>query len=194
MCAGRRKVRMGGVAAVVFGLTVPALASDAWTSATAGSTGRGPGTAGATAGYDGEIGFARTKADTGRINLARGLAVGFDADGLSVSHSYALAPTHGPAVGGTFNMHIGLDGEATLSTGRVTAEGDPERAVSAGGRVGADGYRPLAVASASGETGRRGAVRAETRSFSSRPTRPAERGAFRPASGRAIRTGPVEWR
>jgi hypothetical protein len=189
-------LRMSGVAAILCGLALPVLASDARTSATAGSNGRGSGTAGATAAYEGDIGFARTKADTGKINLARGLAVGFDEDGLSVSHSYALAPTYGPAVGGTFNMHIGLDGEASVSSGHVKAAGDRNRVVNAGGSAGSDGRSPYAVATASGETGRRGEVRAETRSISSASNRarPAERVAYRPASTRAIRGSAVSWR
>lgn len=195
MFAMRVNLRMGGVAAMVCAFAFPVLANDARTTATAGSNGRGAGTAGATANYDGGgIGFTRTKADTGRINLARGLAVGFDEDGLSVSHSYALAPTYGPAVGGTFNMHIGLDGEATVSAGRVTADGDPVRVVTAGGNAGSNGRSPVATATASGETGRRGEVRAETRSFSSDRGRYAERGRNRPLSGRAVRVSAGAWR
>jgi hypothetical protein len=150
-------------------LPTTARAGVAETSATAGSRGFGPGTAGATATYDGDgIGLTRTQATSGRVSVARGLSVGVDRDGLSVSHSYALAGRVGPAVGGTFNLHVGPDGKGMLSVGRADTRGDRQRAVSVGGAVGTRYGRPVAEARATGSTGRRGAVRANTFSRSSR--------------------------
>ncbi len=144
------------------------LATGAWagessTSATAGANGRGSGTAAATADYQGNgIGFTKTKARTGRLNFARGLSVGFDETGLSLSHSYALAGQRGPAVGGTLNLHVGLDGQTSVSGGRVTADGSPERSVTTGGVAGNTGRTPYAASSASGRTAGRGDVQAKT--------------------------------
>jgi hypothetical protein len=149
--------------------SLSALAGEAATSATAGSSGRGPGTAGATATYDGGgIGYTDTQAQSGRFNFARGLSVGLDQDGLSLSTSYAVAGQRGPAVAGTFNMNIGLDGQVSSSVGRSVAQGDPQRHVSAGGSAGSVWGQPAAVATASGDTGPRGEVRAVTRSDTSR--------------------------
>ena len=72
-------------------LAASASASDARTSASAASNGRRSGTAAASATYKGDVGFARTDTRTGQINLARGVAVGVDDRGLSLSVSTALA-------------------------------------------------------------------------------------------------------
>lgn len=160
MRSGRNNLMM---LAAVLSAPLMALAGVAETSATASSTGRGPGVAEATATYDGDgIGMTRTKATSGRLNIARGLSVGFDADGLTVSNSYALAGRFGPAVGGTFNLHLGLDGKAAVSTGQVTASGDRARSVTAGGAIGETYGRSVNTAHASGATGRRGRVEAST--------------------------------
>ncbi|HRX87471.1 MAG TPA: hypothetical protein P5572_20795 [Phycisphaerae bacterium] len=162
--------------AAMLGMPLAALAGVAETSATAGSNGRGSGTAAATANYDGDgIALTRTDAHSGRLNVARGLSVGLDADGLSISNSYALAGRFGPAVGGTFNLHIGTDGKTSFSGGRVNASGDAERSVAVGGAIGESRGRSVTVAQASGATGGRGRVQAETRAEESRSVR-AERG------------------
>jgi hypothetical protein len=155
--------------ATIFGaLTAATLGGETATSATAGSNGRGPGYAGATADYNGNgIGVTRTKAETGRINFARGLSLGFDEDGLSLSTSYALAPKYGPAVGGTFNMNIGLDGQRSASFGQTVASGDRNRTVTAGGFAGSNRGMGRAGATVTGTTGPRGEVRSMTRSLSS---------------------------
>jgi hypothetical protein len=178
-----KKMMMSTLAAgLAFAASHAAFAGDARTSASAGSNGRGPGSAAATAEYDGNgIGFTKTKAASGKLNIARGLAVGFDEDGLDLSHSYALAPKYGPAFGGTFNMHIGADGRGSIGVGNVSAGGDRERAVSVGGSTGGSrGERPATVW-ASGTTGPRGTVRASTYAES----RESYRGAhMRPVSAR----------
>jgi len=166
--------------AALLGAPMMALAGVAETSATAGSSGRGPGNAAATATYDGDgIGLTRTKATSGRLNIARGLSVGLDADGLSISHSYALAGRFGPAVGGTFNLHVSPNGESSFSTGNATASGDRERSVTVGGAIGETHGRGVAVASAGGNTGPRGRVEATTHASSARNLR-----GFRAAIGR----------
>ena len=113
-----------------------AWAGDAQTSATAGSGGRQrDGTASATASYDGDIGFARTRSKSGRVNVARGIAVGFDRDGLSLSVSNAIAGRRGPAIATNFNLSIGLDGQVSHSSGLAVADGSSQRTVSAGGET-----------------------------------------------------------
>ncbi len=150
------------VAAVMFGFPFAAFAGSANTSATAGSGGWGPGTAAATANYDGDgIGFTKTKASSGRVNIARGLSVGFDQSGLSVSHSYAVAGQRGPAVGGTLNVHVGQDGVA-LSGGQSVASQGRSREVTVSGQAGSNGRRPIATAAASGHASGRGVVNART--------------------------------
>ena len=160
-------VLMSGLAAAM-----PAFAGTANSSASASSNGRGPGTAVATAGYDGNgIGIARTNTKSGSINLAQGLSVGFDEDGLSLSSSFAVAPRSGPAAAGTFNLAVGLDGSVSHSVGRTVASGDRSRSVEAGGSVspGSHGRSGTATATANGRTGPRGQVLAQTSSHTSRP-------------------------
>ena len=150
--------------ALCCGLPLSAGGGQALTSASAGATGYGTGTAVAPADYIGDgAGFARTKTDSGRVNLARGVSVGVDEGGVSLSASYALAGQVGPAVGGTFNVHVGRDGQTAVSGGRVISQGDSARRVSAGGAAGRVHYRsPYAVSAAGGRTGPRGQVAAET--------------------------------
>ncbi|HNO79715.1 MAG TPA: hypothetical protein PKN33_16835, partial [Phycisphaerae bacterium] len=132
----RKNRYSAGVAAVMMAFPFAASAGVANTSATAGSSGWGPGTAAATANYDGDgVGFTKTKASSGKLNIARGLSVGFDESGLSVSHSYAIAGQTGPAVGGTLNVHIGQDGVA-LSGGQSVASQGRTREVNVSGEAG----------------------------------------------------------
>jgi len=140
-------------------------------SASASSNRWGPGTATATAGYNGGgVGFAHTDTHTGKVNLAQGVSFGFDKEGVSLSSSYALAPRFGPAVGGTFNVAVGLDGSVSHSVGRTTAGGDPYRKVEVGGsaRPGNRGRAPVALSTAAGKTGPRGYATAKTHSHTSR--------------------------
>lgn len=142
-------------------------AGEVATSAAAGSDGYGPGRAAATAEYEGNgIGITQTRTHSGRLNLARGVSVGIDEDGLMLSTSYALAPTRGPAVGGTFNLRIGADGDVSGSAGRAIATGDRNREVNASGFVNGSRFRGgSSGASVGGSTGPRGRVIADSRSF-----------------------------
>ena len=149
-----------------------AFAGQANSSASASSPGWGPGIATATAGYDGGgIGFARTDTKSGNVNLAQGVSFGFDQEGLSLSSSFAVAPTSGPAAAGTFNLALGLDGDVSYSVGRTVATGDPYRSVASGGSAtpGRFGRSGTAVATVNGRTGPRGRVLAKTHSHSGRP-------------------------
>jgi hypothetical protein len=181
-------LRNFGGSLVFLAMTSAALASDAETSATAGSNAFDRnGTAAATAAYDGQVGFARTDADSGRINRAHGVAVGFDRDGLSLSVSNAIASRFGPAIGSNFNVSIGLDGRVSTGRSLAISRGPLSRSVSVGGRATADHHRGNTAASiASGF--RRGAagvparVRVESHS---RSYRRVVRVAPQPRLGRA---------
>ena len=147
-----------------------ALGSDAETSATAGSSRyQRDGTAQATARYEGDVGFARTDSHSGSVNLARGVAVGVDRDGLSLSVSQAVAPRNGSAVATNFNLSIGRDGRVSGSTGLSVADGPQRRSATAGGQASADPRRSGASSFASGSTDRNGTVRAVTRADNYRP-------------------------
>lgn len=153
-------------------LGLPAYAGQADSSASAASNGWGPGTAAATAGYDGNgIGFARTDTRSGNTNFAQGVSFGVDEEGLSLSTSYAVAPRLGPAAAGTLNLAIGYDGSVAHSVGRTVADGSPDRAVSAGGqaRPGYRGQPATAGATVHGLTGPTGTVVSNTHSQSHRP-------------------------
>jgi hypothetical protein len=144
-----------------------ALAGEASTSATAENGWRNPGSAGATANYDGDggIGFARTHSDTGQVNHSRGLAVGFDRDGLDFSFSHAIAPKFGPAYAGTFNLSIGMDGSVNGGYGNSVARGGEQRAVEAGGTTRSDLHGGTTLANASGRTHGGGTVQADTQTY-----------------------------
>jgi hypothetical protein len=145
-------------------------AGEASTSATASSWGWGRGVASATADYaGGGPGYAKTRTRSGPVNVAQGVALGLDQGGLSFSSSYAVAPGRGPAVAGTLNVNIGLDGQVSTSVGRTVARGDRSRTVFASGGVGpGHGARP-ATATVTGRTGPRGDVRSFTESSQRRP-------------------------
>lgn len=153
------------VALASLTLTASAFAADAATSATAGS-GRHGGNAAATASYNGDVGFARTDTRSGSVNLARGVAVGFDENGLALSVSNAIAPKHGPAVATNFNLSLGRDGVAH-STGVSVANGPLHREATAGGSTSSGPLRPTATSIASGQTDRYGRVVAHTNAYSS---------------------------
>ena len=138
------------------------------TSAKGGRTGGRNGTAAATARYSGDIGFARTDSRSGVLNLARGVAVGVDEHGLSLSVSNALAPRRGPAIATNFNVSIGTNGDVSHSAGVAIASGSRHRSVAAGGTATtAQGGRNAVFAS--GATGASGRVRALTDSDDHRP-------------------------
>lgn len=147
-----------------------AMAGQAETSATATNGWGHTGSAGATAnwtGGDGQ-GFARTDTSTGKVNLARGVAVGADQNGIDLSFSHAVAPKFGPAYAGTLNMSIGTNGQVSGSYGGVVANGGTGRTVAAGGSTSS---RPggAATAVATGNTRHGGTVQANTHSYQSRP-------------------------
>ena len=141
-----------------------ALASDAATSATAGTRPNG-GDAVATAAYDGRIGFARSNAHSGRVNAAKGVAVGVDKNGISLSVSAALATKLGPAVAANFNMTIDRDGDVSRSTGLAVAKGPFLREATAGGSTHAGRSGVGSTATATGKAPL-GTVRVITRSRS----------------------------
>ena len=120
----------------VIGMNALALAGDARTTAGASSNPfTGGGTATATAAHNAPIGFARTDTRSGPINAARGVAVGVDRDGITLSVSAALAPKLGPAVAANFNMTIDRDGDVSRSTGLAVAKGPGTREVNVGGET-----------------------------------------------------------
>ena len=166
-----RRTRNSWMWITPLALLLPAstFASDAETSASAGST-RGSDTAMATARYAGDVGFARTNTRTGRINLARGVAVGVDENGLSLSLSSAIAPRSGPALATNFNFSIGRDGQTSTSVGTAIASGSRDRTVSAGGSTTTQ-RNGTTMSMASGRTGRGGTVQAHTESHSTRGLR-----------------------
>lgn len=146
----------------LFGMTSAALGADVATSASVGGSRSGPGAATATAHYEGDVGFARTTSNSGKVNLARGVAVGFDEDGLSLSVSNAIATRRGPAIATNFNLSIDRDGDVSSSSGIAVANGPFQREASAGGSV---GNRPgqAAISTATGKTDPFGRVSVETR-------------------------------
>src|SRR3972149_3496574 len=115
------------VGMVMSGMTAGVtLAGEASTQATATGGYLRNGTAAATANYNGGSGpsLVRTHTDTGAVNLAHGLAVGLDEDGLDFSYSHAVAPSGGgPAYAGTLNMSIGTNGQVGGSYGGTLAQG-----------------------------------------------------------------------
>jgi hypothetical protein len=150
-------------------LVAPGWASEAATSAGVSGNRYGPGTAHATASYVGDRGFARTDTQSGKVNLARGVAVGIDKDGLSLSVSHAVDAGRGPALATNFNMSIGRDGSRSVSLGAAVADGRLERAASAGGSTAAGRNGSVALSTASGHTDRFGRVRVVTKAENHRP-------------------------
>ena len=149
---------------VALAFTTTARASDAETSASA-TSGRGrPGTATAAARYEGDIGFARTDTRTGAVNVARGVAVGVDEDGVSLSVSLAIAPQRGPAYATNFNLSFDTDGGSAASFGTALAGGGTRRTVSVGGIASARPCGASATAMAGGVAHNGGVVRTFTHS------------------------------
>ncbi|MCC6359230.1 MAG: hypothetical protein IT450_10830 [Phycisphaerales bacterium] len=125
------------ISAVLAGLMISgaAMAGDARTSAEASNGLLRDGSATATAQYQGKAGFAQTASHSGRVNTARGVAVGVDKQGMTLSVSNAVAPKIGPAVAVNFNIGIDRDGDVTKSRSIVVAKGPLLKKVSAGGEV-----------------------------------------------------------
>jgi hypothetical protein len=149
-----------------------AFAGEASTTASAANGwGRNSGTAAATANYDGDGGraIARTRTTTGNVNVARGLAVGMDEDGMDLSFSHAFASRFGPAYAGTFNLSIGHDGKIAASYGGALAQGGLVRSVEAGGVTRSGPGGPTAQANAGGRADPNGTVQARTNSYTHRP-------------------------
>ncbi len=179
--------RLTIIAAVVV-MLIPSpvgLASDAETSATAASSrGQRTGTAAATARYEGDQGFARTDTRSGAVNIARGVAVGLDQNGLSLSVSNAIAPKNGPALATNFNLSIGFDGRVSSSSGLALSDGRYFRAASAGGKTSTSGG---AISQASGHSDPTGRVVATTRAEDSRARPVAAREVNRVRTVRVVR-------
>lgn len=176
-------------AAVTMSMLATAWASEAETSATAGSSRyQRDGTAAATARYEGDVGFARTQTRSGQVSTARGVSVGVDQNGLSLSVSRAIAPHSGLAVATNFNLSIGRDGSVSGSMGASVANGLIHNSVTAGGRSGTGPLSQGAVSFASGQTDRFGQVRANTRSASFQPRPLPVKRQFRPQPLRSSRT------
>jgi len=136
MKAANTLVHITGITTLLLGAS-PTLASDAETSAVASASPWGrAGRAAATAAYEGDIGFARTRADSGRVSLARGVAVGVDQDGLALSVSHAVATPFGAAVGANFNFSIGRDGRIAARRQLALRRGLFASAVRVGGHAG----------------------------------------------------------
>lgn len=152
----KRQPRTWLTVATVISLAAASFASDAETTARAGNNR----TAGATANHNGRIGFARSDARTGSVNLARGVALGVDRHGVSLSVSQAVAPRFGPAIGGTFNLTIDRDGDVSHSRGIAIGEG-AQREVVVGGQTGVHRGRHTATAHATGNTSPGGRVRSK---------------------------------
>jgi hypothetical protein len=160
---------------IVSLLSASVLASDAETSASASSNRfKRNGTATATAHYDGKVGFARTNTQSGQVNLARGVAVGIDKSGVSLSVSNAVAPGRGPAVATTFNLSIDRNGQISKSRGTSVSEGPIHRSATAGGSVSTGRHGGAATAFAAGKTDRFGRVQATSSSQTVRPARYVE--------------------
>lgn len=149
-----------------------ALAGEATTSAGVSQIGSIPGTATATAAYNGDgRGHADTITRSGPVTFARGVAYGVDRDGLDFSVSYAVGGGLLPVRARTFNMSIGRDGSVSRSSGAVEAGPSPITAVQAGGFARSQRGGSVSAATASGRSEPFGTVVGRTWSESSRPPR-----------------------
>ena len=116
-----------------LGLTAgTAMASEASTSALTGSDAFGNRRAEASAQYDGDFGFANTRTTTGHVSTARGVALGVDEDGLSLSVSNAVSVGNQSAAN-NLNLSIGTNGGVAISGGRSNASGPLQHSAAAGG-------------------------------------------------------------
>ncbi len=161
---------------LVCGLCGTAFASEAETSASVGNGYGRASTAAATARYEGDIGFARTQTRSGAVDRARGVAVGFDEDGLSISLSNAVG-RFGTTIASTLNVSIGSDGRVSASGGSAVGSGSLHRSASAGGVVSTGRTPASAVANATSDDG--GHARASTWSRDGGPRRVLTRSILR---------------
>ena len=174
--------------AMGIGMSICGLAGEAQTSASAGSGERGGG-ATATARYDAPIGFANAETRSGKIELARGVAVGVDRSGVTLSVSTALATRSGPAIASTFNLAIDRSGDVSRSGGVVISSGPIQREATASGSAasGGRGGEPATTALASGRSDPLGRVEAQTHSKTDRVRTIAAREVGERRDGRVIR-------
>ncbi len=176
----QQRLIISALAAVALGAMASAvLAAEADTSANAG-TSYGRGNAEASARYEGQIGFARTKSKTGKISLARGLAVGVDHNGLSLSASHALSLRGGVAVARNFNFSLGRDGQIAVSSGGALSLGAHQRSAGVSGFSGVWHGSPKAASSAYGKTDPRGIVKTRSTARTSGPRGPHRRRLLQP--------------
>ena len=141
--------------------------------AAAGHDGYGNRRAEAAAGYDGALGFARTRTHTGPISTARGVALGLDEDGLSLSLSHAISGPFGRSAARNLNLSIGMNGQVAVSRGSADSNGSRGSSAYAGGGSGVCDGRTVAYGDAGGTTDRNGGVTSEVITRTS----PARRGA-----------------
>lgn len=155
-----------------FGMgTATTLAGQALTSAGVTQFGTLPGTATATAAYNGNgPGHADTITRSGPVSFARGVAYGVDQDGLDFSVSYAVGGGLMPARARTFNLSIGTDGSVSRSSGVSTASPSLLTSVNAGGFARSQPGGSISAATAGGRSLPFGTVTGRTWS-DSRPPR-----------------------
>jgi len=156
---------------MTFGLCLSGsvFASEAETSAQANNSIYGNSGASATARYEGDVGFANTRTRSGEVSIARGVAVGVDEDGISLSASHAVSNRSGVGLAGNFNMTIGRDGQVAVSGGNTLSLGRRGQSADAGGATGTSRRGPTAVSSAGGSTDDRGTVSTNTFARTSDP-------------------------
>jgi hypothetical protein len=161
-----KRISFMAVLGILVGLVPAVSASDARTSAEVGSSRGGTDHAAATADYDGRVGIARTNAKTGKINLARGLALGLDEDGVSFSLSQALGGKRA-SLASNLNVSLNRDGDHSVSFGSTVSRGSQHHTARVEGGASADRRRTRATAAARGDADRRGRVdaRASARNF-----------------------------
>ncbi|NLX22376.1 MAG: hypothetical protein GXY55_12030 [Phycisphaerae bacterium] len=161
---------LGGMG-MMLAMSASVMGGQAMTQVSASHGNRsGDGVASAMANYEGQggQGIARTRTETGDINLARALAVGVDRNGMDISFSHAIAGPFGilPAYAGTFNLSIGRDGSVAGSYGGALASGGLVRSAEAGGVTSSGPHGSTAQATAGGSATPGGSVRARTDSYS----------------------------
>ncbi len=122
----KRNLSLIAIAIVLTGLSVrTSQASDAASRVDIGRR-----HARAEASYDGPAGMARTDTRVGRVNFARGLAVSYGIDGVSLSQSIGVS--HGGlSTAHNFQLSIGPGG-THLSRGGVVTRGGDSRAITSG--------------------------------------------------------------
>jgi hypothetical protein len=86
--------------------------------------------AGAEASYDGPAGIARTDTRVGRVNFARGLAVSYGPQGISLSQSIGVS-RGGVGTAHNFQLSVGPQGRHA-SHGGVVSHGGDTRVITGG--------------------------------------------------------------